>query len=127
MEEELTEVPDKPMPGTCRDWHAWYDHEPPGPVTLIVTGKCEVPRSDYEVRLRRREQQGANPKDLLLERTVVRGSADGWAVGEPSGTSEGEGPWVPTREARYKEKTVFKYETVTILPDRVTVPVDDVH
>jgi hypothetical protein len=127
MEEERMMVPDRPTPGTCSDWHAWYDHGRPGPATLIVTGRCEVPRTDYNVELRRAEQQGTNPKDLLLERTVVTGSADGWAVGEPSGRIEGEEPWVPTREARYKETTGFKYETVTILPDDVTVPVDDVH
>lgn len=104
----------------CSDWHAWYDHNPPGPATLHVTGTCEVPRSNCEVRLRRRDQQGANPKDLLLERTVVMGAADGWAVGELGD------PLVTTREARYEEKTGVEYETVTILPDGVTVRVDGV-
>jgi hypothetical protein len=120
------EVPDKPMTGTCSDWHAWYDHEHLGPTTLTVLGKCKVPRSDYEVKLRRAEHQGANPKDLVLERKVVMGAADGWAVGEPSSRIEGEEPWAPTREARYEEKTDFRYETVKILPDDVTVPVDNV-
>jgi hypothetical protein len=49
------------------------------------------------------------------------GVANLWAVGEPSGSVEGDEPWAPTREARYKETMGFKYETVTILPDDGTI------
>src|SRR5215207_2880848 len=120
MEDELMRVTDKLRPGKCSDWHACHDRKPPSPETLKVTGKCEVPQSNYEVKLRRAEQQGTNPKDLLLELIVATGVADGWAVDEL-----GE-PLVTTRGARYEEKTDVKYETVTILPDGVTVRVDDV-
>jgi hypothetical protein len=34
---------------------------------------------------------------------------------------------ITTVEARYEEETDFEYETVTILPDGVSVPVRDVH
>jgi hypothetical protein len=114
------DVPDTSTSAGCSDWRAWYDYETPDPATLIVTGKCEVPRSNYWVRLRRREQQGDNAKNLLLERIVELGAADGWAVGE-----HGE-PLVTTVTARYKEKTDSQYDTVTILPEDVTVQVADV-
>src|ERR671921_935687 len=54
----------------CSDWYAWHDHEPPGPATLRVTGKCEFRTTGYKVKLKRREPQGINPKDLLLDLIV---------------------------------------------------------
>lgn len=108
------EVPDTPTPEECSDWNAWYDHEPPGPATLKVTGKCRFSRTSYEVDLRRQEQQGISPKNLLLERTVTE-VEEGWADAETS------------RQASYEEKTDFKYGMVAILPDNVTVVVEKVH
>jgi len=127
---ETTELPEglkRPAAWSqCRDWHAWYDHESPGPATLRVAGKCEVPKGTYEVKLTRPErQQGVNlpgyvsnlpdsllERRLLLERKVV-----------PSAAEMYYGPGVETHEARYEETTDFEYETVMILPDGVTLPV----
>jgi hypothetical protein len=110
---EQIEVPSKEL-GNCRDWSAWHDHQPPGPPVLHVRGECEFPTAGYSVGLRRREPQGINPKDLVLNRIVQ----------EPSGPVA---QVVTVVEARYQEETDFEYDTVTILPDGVSVPVRDVH
>jgi hypothetical protein len=108
------EVPSEGLAGNCREWSAWHDHQPPGPPVLHVRGECEFPTAGYSVELRRREPQGINPKDLVLNRIVQ----------EPSGPVA---QVVTVVEARYQEETDFEYETVTILPDGVSVPVRDVH
>ncbi len=110
---EQIEAPSKEL-GNCRDWSAWHDHQPPAPPVLHVRGECEFPTAGYSVELRRREPQGINPKDLVLNRIVQ----------EPSGPVA---QVVTVVEARYQEETDFEYETVTILPDGVSVPVRDVH
>jgi hypothetical protein len=38
--------------GTCSDWSAWHDHQPPGPPVLYVRGECEFPTTGYSVELR---------------------------------------------------------------------------
>jgi hypothetical protein len=110
---ERIEVPSRVL-GSCRDWFAWHGHQPPGPRALHVRGECEFPTAGYSVELRRREPQGINPKDLLLNRIVH----------EPSGPVA---QVVTVVEARYQEETDFEYDTVTILPDGVSVPIQDVH
>lgn len=107
-------VPPATPAGNCRNWSAWHDHQPPGPATLRVVGECEFPSAGWSVELRRREPQGANPKDLLLER-VVR---------EPPGPAAQA---LTTLEARYEEETDFEYDTVMILPDGVSVLIEEVH
>jgi hypothetical protein len=110
---ERIEVPDEVPAGNCRDWSAWHDHEPPGPPVLHVRGECEFPTAGFSVELRRHEPQGFNPRDLLLDR-IVR---------EPTGPV----PQVITVvEARFREETDFEFDTVTILPDGVSLPVQDV-
>lgn len=111
---EKIKVPPKELAGNCRDWSAWHDRQPPGPRTLHVKGECEFPSAGYAVELRRREPQGINPKDLLLDRIVH----------EPSGPVS---QVVTVVEARYEEETDFEYDTVTILPDGMSVPVQEVH
>ena len=110
---EKIDVPSREL-GNCRDWSAWHDHQPPGPPVLHVRGECEFPTAGYSVELRRREPQGINPKDLLLNRIVH----------EPSGPVA---QVVTVVEASYREETDFEYEKVTILPDGVSVSVKDVH
>lgn len=110
-----SEVPPNGHPAEdCRNWSAWHDHQPPGPTVLHVSGECEFPSAGYSVELRRREPQGINPKDLLLER-IVR---------EPSGPVAQATTVV---EAYYQEETDFEYDTVTILPDGPPIPVQEVH
>jgi len=108
---ERIEVQHEQMVGECSEWSAWYDHMPVGPGTLTVTGKCKFPDTRYRIGLRRREPQGINPKDLLLELIVTE--QRGWADEET------------TLKAHYEEQTDFEYETVTILPDGVVVPVGE--
>ncbi len=101
--------------GTCRDWSASHDHEPPGPATLRVVGTCTFESAGYAVELRPHEPQAINPKDLLLDKIVI----------PPAG---GAGAQVITDvEARYEEVTDFEYDSVTILPEGPTIAVQDVH
>ena len=108
---ERIEVPHEQTAGECSEWSAWRNLEPGGPVNLHVTGECKFPDTRYGVELRRREPQGINPKDLLLELIVM--VQRGWADEET------------TLKAHYEEVTDFEYETVTILPDGVVVPVGE--
>jgi hypothetical protein len=101
--------------GQYGDWYASHDHMPPGPATLRVIGKCRFRTTGYKVELRRREPNPWHPNDLLLE-LIVEEPPPGSIVG----------PGFTTLEARYEEETDAEYETVTILSDSVTVPVEDV-
>jgi len=103
--------------GQAFEWKAFHDHEPPDPATLRVTGKFRVRTGGYRVELRRSDLQGSNPfpRDLLLE-LIVEEPSPGSAV------SQG----FTTLEARYEEETDSEYETVTILSNSVTVPVEEV-
>ncbi len=104
--------PDQHSTWRCHSWYAGLDPQPPGPPVLRVTGTCDFPTAGYEVSLRRHEPQGINPRDLLLD-LVVR-------------PPEGPVPQVITRiEARYEEQT-DGFDTVTILPDGVTVGIEEV-
>lgn len=96
--------------GACRDWTAVLNREPPGPAVLTVRGVCTVLTAGYEVELLRHEPQGINPRDLLLRR-VVRPPSD--VVAQV----------VTDLEVVFTEQTHTDYDTVTILPDGVTIPV----
>ena len=110
----VSRLPGDRSPGTCRDWYASHDHMPPGPATLRVTGTCTFPSTDYRVDLRRHEPQGVNPRDLLLDKIVI----------EPSGVV---GHAFTDVDVRYEEITDVEYESVTILPDGPSIPVEEVH
>ena len=106
-----------PRARPAADWDGWaavHDHLPPGPPTLRVHGKCTFPSAGYAVELRRHEPPGTDPRDLLLEK-VVR---------EPAGPVAEAVTVVPVN---YAEETEVEYETVTILPEGIAVPVRDVH
>ncbi len=99
------------------DWDGWaavHDHLPPGPPTLRVHGKCTFPSAGYSVELRRHEPPGVDPRNLLLEK-VVRAPTD--PVAEA----------VTVVPVNYDEETDVEYDTVTILPDGIAVPVRDIH
>ena len=111
----LEGVPPRSRP--AGDWDGWaavHDHLPPGPPTLRVHGKCTFPSAGYVVELRRREPPGADPRDLLLEK-VVR---------EPAGPVTEA---VTVVKVNYDEETDVEYDTVTILPEGIAVPVRDIH
>ncbi len=111
----LGAVPPRSRPAA--DWDGWaavHDHLPPGPPTLRVHGKCTFPSAGYSVELRRHEPPGTDPRDLLLEK-VVR---------EPAGPVAEAPTVVPVN---YDEATDVEYDTVTILPEGIAVPVRDIH
>jgi hypothetical protein len=110
---EKLEVPWEELAGNCRSWSAWHDHEPPGPPVLHVRGECEFPTAGFSVELRRREPQGFNHRDLLLDRIVRKPSGPVAQV-------------ITVVEARYREETDFEFDTVTILPDGVSLQVQEV-
>jgi hypothetical protein len=97
----------------CDDWKAIHDQMPPGPATLRVTATCTCPQG-RALELRKKEPQGINPRDLLLDRIVT--------------PPDGPVAQVVTEvDVRYSEETEFDYQTVTILPDGPSIQVEDVH
>jgi len=108
---------DSPQSWPAGDWDGWaavHDHLPPGPPTLRVHGKCTFPSAGYVVELRRREPPGADPRNLLLEK-VVREPTD--PVTEA----------VTVVKVNYDEETDVEYDTVTILPEGIAIPVRDIY
>jgi hypothetical protein len=95
---------------TCDDWTAVHRHEPP-PSVLTVHGTCTFPTAGFAVEMRRREPQGVNPRDLLLDRIVHA----------PTGPTA---QVVTEVDAVYIEETEFDYQTVTILPDGPSISVE---
>ena len=87
----------------CDDWQAFHDQMPPGPATLRVTAACTCP-SGRALELRKKEPQGINPRDLLLELVET----------EQGGDYGGDGEKI---ELEYREDTDVEYDTVSILPD----------
>jgi hypothetical protein len=110
--EEIKVTPEETATN-CRDWSAWHDHQPPGSPTLHVHGECEFPTAGYTVELKPQEPQGINPRDLLLTKVVHKPTGPAAAV-------------ITTVEVDYIEETDFEYDTVTILPDGPSVPVEEV-
>jgi hypothetical protein len=107
---ERFDVP-RPAPDRC-EWQAWVDRQPPGPATLHVVGECEFPSGGFTVGLSKHTPQGFNPRDLLLDKTVT--------------PPDGPATTVITKvEVRYSEETETGYDTVSILPDGVTIPVTE--
>lgn len=99
--------------GKCSDWRAIHDFEPGGTPTLRVTGRCVFPTSGYKVKLEVATPQGINPFILLLRKIVT----------PPSGPVLQVLTAVPVK---FTLKTSFKYTNVTILPDGVTIKVQQV-
>ena len=98
----------EPLVGRCKDWRAL---QPQGAGKLMVRGWCTYPNSGWTMELRRKEPQGSDPADLVLERV------EGYKEGYPSRV-------VKAIEAEYVEETETEYDTVTILPDEVTIEVE---
>jgi hypothetical protein len=96
--------------GACRDWLAIHDLEPPGPGRLRVTARCVMPTPGHRVELRRKEPQGFNPRDLLLEKLVHEPAAPAAQV-------------LTEVDVEYGELSDARIDTVTILPDAVSIPV----
>ena len=90
----------------CNDWEAFHDQMPPGPATLRVTATCTCPPG-RTLELRKKEPQGINPRDLLLELVEIEQGGGGYRGG-------GGGESI---ELEYREDTDTEYDTVSILPD----------
>jgi hypothetical protein len=63
-----------------KNWSAWEDHQPPGPVSFHVTGQVVVRATNYTARLTK-ARSGINPKILMLNLVVKKtGAAGGDAI-----------------------------------------------
>jgi hypothetical protein len=97
----------------CSNWKAWQNSMPPGPSTINVTGSCTFPTHGYKAKLTKAVPQGINPAILLLKLTITK----------PSGPVI----QIPQKvEVRFRDKAPRRYTHVTILPDMVTVKVEQV-
>ena|SRR5947209_2467840 len=97
----------------CGKWSAIHDFIPPLPARLSVSGECHAPTPGYEITLEKAVPQGINPSILILTKTVT----------PPTGVE----PQHPTTEkVSYYEKTNEHYTEVTIVPDNVTIKVQEV-
>ena len=86
---------------------------PPRPPRLRVRGKCTFRTPGYCVTLKHHVPQGINPAILLLDKVVTA----------PTGI---EPDVVTTIDVEYEEQTGVHYGEVSILPDGVTVKVQEV-
>jgi hypothetical protein len=103
----------KPARKFCSGWKAWQNSMPPGPSTIHVVGSCTFPTHGYKVKLTKAVPQGKNPAYLMLRLTITKPT----------------GPVIQTPEkveVRYSAKAPTRYTHVTILPDLVTVKVEQV-
>lgn len=98
----------EPMAGKCKDWRA---QQPSGAGKIMVRGWCTFPSPAWSMELQRKEPQGTNPADLLLER-VPAFDEDYKASGHVA------------IEVAYEEQTETAFDTVTILPDGPTIEVE---
>lgn len=95
----------------CR-FTAVLNRELPGPGLLRVEGECTLPSTGYQLALVRQEPQGVNPRDLLLQLLVT--------------PPEMSGPALTTYVVSYEEPTTSYFDTVTILPDGLSVVVENI-
>jgi hypothetical protein len=110
---ERIEVPHTQAAGECSKWSARYEFMPPHEPQFSVIGECRFPNARYRIDLKRREPQGINAKDLLLDRIVTElesGANEEVTLGFPD-------------FGYYERDPAIVPETVTILPDGVTVRV----
>jgi hypothetical protein len=94
------------------NWKAIYDFQPIQPPKLTVTGECTVPTPGYAITLTEAIPQGVNPAYLLLDMTVT----------PPTGV---EPQHITTVKTVFEKVTDFHYQYVTILPEDVNIPVEE--
>jgi hypothetical protein len=97
----------EPLPGKCRDWKALL-----GPGVIVVDVWATFPSAGWNMELRRAEEQGDDPDQLVLERVVTF----------PEGYQP---PVVRGIDVHWEEKTAVEYKTVRVLPDELTLEVAD--
>ncbi len=64
-----------------RNWKALEDRQPPGPLTLYVTGEVETSNSNQIAQLREAVPQGINPTILILNLTITESGAGNAVMG----------------------------------------------
>lgn len=99
--------PEEPLPGKCRDWRALL-----GPGIIVVDVWVTFPSAGWSMELRKAEDQGDDPEELILERIVTY----------PEGYQP---PWTRGLEVHWEEQTDVEYKTVRILPDDLILEVGD--
>ena len=97
----------EPLPGKCRDWKALL-----GPGVVVVDVWATFPSAGWNMELRKAEDQGDDPDQLILERVVTF----------PQGYQP---PVVRGIDVHWEEKTAVEYKTVRVLPDELTLEVAD--
>ena len=95
-------------------WSAIHDFMPPGPGRLRVNGVLTMPTPGYRLTLTKAEPQGINPSILIL--TLHKEPPAGTVLQVLT----------PTPVA-YLETTDVPYTEISIQPDGISVPVEDVH
>ncbi len=98
---------DEPLPGKCRDWKALL-----GPGVVVVDVWATFPSAGWQMELRKAEEQGEDPDELIIERIVTF----------PQGYQP---PVVRGIDVHWEEKTAVEYKTVRVLPDDLTLEVVD--
>jgi hypothetical protein len=78
-----------------------------------VSGECTTPTPGYTIVLEKAQPQGINPNILILRKVVTR----------PSGI---EPQHLAKVQVSYHEKTDVRFTEVTIIPDNVTIKVENV-
>lgn len=99
--------PEEPPPGKCRDWRALL-----GPGIIVVDVWVTFPSAGWSTELRKAEDQGDDPEELILERIVTY----------PEGYQP---PVTRGLEVHWEEQTDVEYKTVRILPDDLILEVGD--
>ena len=98
---------EQPLPGKCRDWKALL-----GPGVVVVDVWATFPSAGWNMELRKAEEQGDDPEQLILERVVTF----------PEGYQP---PVVRGIDVHWEEKSDVEYKTVLVLPDELTLEVSD--
>lgn len=112
MERRAVPPPQGPQAG-CGAWEAWLDRQPLGTPLRQVRGACEFPSAGDAVAWRRHAPQGLTPNVLRLD-TRMRAPTERSAMVRTT---------VPVRS---REQTAVGSETVTILPDGISLTVREV-
>lgn len=97
----------------CSGWKAWLDRMPGSEPTLHVTGKCVFSTGGHLVKLERVEV-GINPPGILQLNLTID---------PPIGPVT---QVLTTVEVHYSENTNAAYTEVNILPDDLTIPVEQI-
>ena len=104
----------KKIAGKCTGWMAVQDNMPPLPARLYVTGRCTFPTHGYKVTLKEAVPQGIVASTLILRKIVT--PPKGPVIQTPQ-----------TIDVRFdKKRATIKYNLVTILPDGISIKVQQV-